>query len=284
MTGRLYVVATPIGNLADLGARAREVLGQVDVILCEDTRVTRKLLDGHALKASLQSHHAHSSDRSVEAILEKLEGGGSAALVSDAGTPLVSDPGANLIAQAVKRQVEVIPIPGPSALLAALVGSGLPSQPFTFLGFLPRARGDAREVLAPWMGMRTTLVLYEAPSRLLATLRLLGEVAGEERPACVARELTKRFETFERGSLRTLQARFSEAPKGEIVIVVGPPPHKASEEEDAEALARAARELLSSGMKPSEAAKVLAGAKGLTKRVAYGVVLEASKEDPESGP
>lgn len=286
MSGRLYLVATPIGNLADLGGRAREVLGAVDVVYCEDTRVTRKLLEGHGLKADLRTHHAHSSPRSLDAALGRLEQGETAALVSDAGTPLVSDPGLELVRAALERGVEVVPIPGPSAVLTALVGSGLPTQPFIFLGFLPRGRGDAREILAPWLAMRATLVMYEAPPRLLGTLTLLEEMAGSDRPACVARELTKRFETFERGTLAQLRARFETPPKGEIVLVVGPSTMSSEPAVASERLREQAEQLIAGGMKPSEAAKVLAGAHGVTKRAAYAMVLEvgrASDDDPNSG-
>lgn len=283
VAGSLFVVSTPIGHLEDVSARAQRVLSEVDEILCEDTRVTRRLLDALGVRTPTRSHHAHSSARAVERALERLSEGACLALVSDAGTPLVSDPGAELVARAIDRGVEVVPIPGPSAVLAALVGSGLPTQPFVFLGFLPRGAAEQRETIAPFAGL-ATLVVYEAPSRVGSTLRRLADACGPDRRACVARELTKRFETFARGTLAELAERFEDGSRGETVIVVGPPGDARTEAPASAADLRAeAGRLLAAGTPPSEAAKLLAASFGLKKRAAYRAVLEVSGAGAPSG-
>lgn len=275
MSGTLYVVSTPIGNLADVGARAKAVLASVAAVVCEDTRVTRKLLSALDVDTPMVSCHAHSPPEQVDRLVARLATGEDLAIVSDAGTPLVSDPGAELVSRAIERSVAVVPIPGPSAVLAALVGSGLPAQPFAFLGFLPRGRAAQTEALAPYAPLSLTLVVYEAPNRVPATLGHLADVLGPDRRACVARELTKRFETFERGTLRALADRLTGGLKGEVVIVVGPP----ELERDAAApisdarLEIEARRLLEVGRPPSEAARTLAGALGVPKKRAYQAVL-----------
>jgi 16S rRNA (cytidine1402-2'-O)-methyltransferase len=271
MPGVLFVVATPIGNLSDLTLRAIRVLGEVAVIACEDTRVTRKLLEAHGISTPLTSFHAHSGAGPLSALLARLEAGEQVALVSDAGTPLVSDPGADLVSAAIARGIEVVPVPGASALLAALAASGLPPQPFLFLGFLPRADVERRELLAPLREAPYTLVIYEAANRVPETLAALQRSLGD-REACLARELTKKFETFARGPLSALVERFQEAPLGEVVLVVGPgvagrpsPGLDAARDE--------AARLLASGQRPSEVARAIAGAFGLAKQEAYQLVL-----------
>ncbi len=275
MSGTLYVVATPIGNLADLSDRARGVLAAAAAIVCEDTRVSRKLLGAHRIDRPTVSFHAHSSDLERDHLLARLEAGEDLALVSDAGTPLLSDPGDRLVAAALDRSVPVVPVPGPSALLAALVGSGLSCQPFVFLGFLPRGRGEKRERVAPLAALDLTLVAYESAGRLASTLTELRDVCGPDRAACVARELTKRHETFERGSLGVLARRFADGTRGEVVIVVGPPDRSRPDAAPVEGarLEEEARRLLEAGVSPSEAAKTLAGALGVTRKTAYAAVL-----------
>lgn len=280
MSGTLYVVSTPIGNLEDLSPRAHRILGEVDVVVCEDTRVTRKLLSAHAIEVrSLASFHAHSRPDELERLLQQLQEGKTLGLVCDAGTPLVSDPGSKLVEAAVGADIPVVPLPGPSAALAALVGSGLPAQPFVFLGFLPRGGPERREALGPYAALPASLVLYESPNRVSELLGFLSEALGPARPACVARELTKRFETFERGSLSELAERLSEGVRGEVVVVVGPP---AASDDGApigeDALKAEARRLLEAGVPPSEAAKTLAAAFGLRKKAAYRAVLDVSGE------
>lgn len=279
MPGALYVVATPIGNLADLSDRARTVLAEVEIVLCEDTRVTTKLLRSHGIEAKLRPFHAHSSDRTTGRIVRELEEGSRLALVSDAGTPLLSDPGGALVGAVIEAGVEVIPVPGPSALLAALMGSGLPAQPFVFLGFLARTASAQRTGVRPFASLPVTVVLYEAPGRVATTLGNLADVFGRDRAACVARELTKRFETFERGPLGELSERFgTEAPKGEVVIVVGPSLVEQDAEDRDARLHAEARRLVASGARPSEAAKLLAGAFGVPKKEAYRLLLDVERE------
>jgi 16S rRNA (cytidine1402-2'-O)-methyltransferase len=216
VAGRLFLVATPIGNLADLTARALETLKSVDFIACEDTRHSQKLLAPHGIEKPRVSLPAFAEGQRAGAILDRIEGGEDCALITDAGTPAISDPGERLVAEAVARGLTVVPVPGPSAVIAALSASGLPTGRFHFLGFLPREKGEARAMLEEVQALRATLVLYEAPNRTPETLRLLAEVLGD-REACVARELTKVHEEFRRGRLTELAAT---EPKGEVVIIV----------------------------------------------------------------
>jgi 16S rRNA (cytidine1402-2'-O)-methyltransferase len=219
--GTLFVVSTPIGNLGDLSVRAVETLRSVDVILAEDTRHTRALLHHFDLHTPLESHHEHNEASSTPGLVRRLQAGASMALVSDAGTPLLSDPGARLVHAAAAAGVTVVPIPGASALLAALVGAALPSDRFTFFGFLPRKGGERREALAEIAALRHTAVLFEAPNRVGDTLSELAAAGAGAREAVVARELTKQFEEFCRGTVDELAARFAEtAPRGEVVLVV----------------------------------------------------------------
>jgi len=218
--GTLYLIATPIGNLEDLSARARRLLGEVALVAAEDTRHTHKLLAAHGLHARLLSYREQNHARAAGELLAHLAAGRDAALVSDAGTPGISDPGQALVAEAVAAGVRVVPVPGPCAAVAALAASGLPSERFLFVGFPPRKAGELRRALEALSAEPGTLVLYESPQRLGATLEALVEVLGD-RPAVVARELTKLHETFARGRLSALAARFAEPPPGEVVVLVG---------------------------------------------------------------
>jgi 16S rRNA (cytidine1402-2'-O)-methyltransferase len=220
----LYVVATPIGNLSDVTLRGLSVLASADLVLCEDTRVTRKLLDHYGLRPSLLAYHEHNAAAVRPRVLARLDTGAAIALVSDAGTPLISDPGFKLVDAAIAAGHRVYPIPGASALLAALVAAGLPTDRFLFDGFLPPKAGQRKTRIAELARVPATLVLYESGPRLAASLSdLAAELGG--RPAAVCRELTKVFEEVRRGALDALAAHYAEAgpPKGEIVIVVGPP-------------------------------------------------------------
>jgi 16S rRNA (cytidine1402-2'-O)-methyltransferase len=232
----LYVVATPIGNLSDITLRALDVLAGADLVLCEDTRVTAKLLGRYAIKASLQAYYDHNAETVRPRVLARLAEGAAVALVSDAGTPLVSDPGYKLVVAATEAGHRVFPVPGASAVLAALVAAGLPSDRFFFEGFLPAKAGERRTRIAELAAIPATLVLYESGPRLAASLADLAAELGD-RPAAVCRELTKLFEEVRRAGLDQLAAHYSEAapPRGEIVIVVGPPGEKpiAGEELDA---------------------------------------------------
>ena len=221
----LYIVSTPIGNLSDITIRALETLAAADVIACEDTRVTRVLLDRYGIRRKLVAYHEHNAASAGPRLLANLAEGRSVALVSDAGTPLVSDPGYRLVGEAVAAGFRVVPIPGASAVLAALTGSTLPSDAFLFAGFLPVKDGQRRTRLEALKAVPATLVFYESPHRLPESLAAMRDVLGEARPAAMARELTKTFEEFRRGSLGELAEHYAGAgsPKGEVVVCVAPP-------------------------------------------------------------
>jgi 16S rRNA (cytidine1402-2'-O)-methyltransferase len=221
----LYVVATPIGNLRDITIRALETLAAADLVLCEDTRVSVKLLDNYGITTRRRSMHEHNERALVDSVLEQLMQGKSIALISDAGTPLVSDPGFPLVRAARERGLPVFAIPGASAMLAALSTAGLPSDSFSFFGFLPAKAEQRRKVIMSLAGRTETLILYESPRRLGATIAALAEVLGPERKVAVAMELTKRFERVRYGTLGALAAKFDgAAPKGEAVILVAGAP------------------------------------------------------------
>lgn len=224
LAAALYLVATPIGNLGDITLRALETLAAADVLACEDTRVTRVLLDRYGIRKRSMPYHEHNAAEAGPRLLEALAAGKSVALVSDAGTPLVSDPGYRLVEQALRAGFRVVPIPGPSAVLAALTASGLPSDTFLFGGFLPVKDGQRRSRLEELKAVPATLIFFESPRRLAATLAAMADVFGP-RPAAVGRELTKAFEEMRTGTLPDLAAAFADAdtPKGEIVVCVGPP-------------------------------------------------------------
>lgn len=222
-TGTLFVVATPIGNLADMVPRATEVLQQVDMIAAEDTRHSRRLLEHFHISTPMLAYHDHNEQQSLPAILERLEQGQRVALISDAGTPLVSDPGYRLVRAARQAGFAVVPVPGPSALVVALSAAGLPSDRFAFEGFLPAKSGQRRRQLETLAGEERTLIFYEAPHRIFACLRDLAEIFGPEREVVLARELTKTFETFLTGTAADVLARVESDPnqqKGEIVLLV----------------------------------------------------------------
>lgn len=224
----LYIVATPIGNLRDITLRALDTLQAADEVLAEDTRVARRLLDAHGIRAKLSPYHDHNGAKRRPEILDKLEDGAAIALISDAGTPLVSDPGWKLSREALDAGHRVFPVPGASALLAGLVASGLPSDRFMFCGFLPPKSGARRKAASDLATVPSTLVFYESGPRLAESLRDLASVLGDEREAAVSREITKLFEETRRGSLAELSAHYLDAgpPKGEIVLLVGPPLEK----------------------------------------------------------
>lgn len=272
----LYLVSTPIGNLDDLTVRAAEVLRRVDRILAEDTRRTRILADHIGAGAPLVSLHAHNEAARVEAVLGWLGAGEELALVSDAGTPLVSDPGGRVVDAVAGAGHRVVPVPGPSAVLAALVGSGLPVEPFAFLGFPPR-KGKDRTALLNRVGTSLeTVVLFESPNRLLRLLEELAEVCGPERRVAVARELTKVYEEFVRGTLADAYGYYEhDPPRGEVTVVVAPRDNAPADpgvlEKDARALAQA---LLDEGGRASGVAREIARRLGLPRNVAYRIVHE----------
>jgi 16S rRNA (cytidine1402-2'-O)-methyltransferase len=274
--GTLQVVATPIGNLEDVTLRALRVLAEAELLLAEDTRRSRVLLDRHGISARPRSLHAHNEAARAREVLDALAAGRRVVLVSDAGTPLVSDPGGRLVTAALEAGHQVEPVPGPSALLAALVASGLPAEAFTFLGFLPRKQGERAALLARHARRAETLVLFEAPSRVGATLVALADAFGPERPACVARELTKLHEEVVRGTLGELAERFAEGARGEVTLVVaGAPDTAAMSDLDLDA---AVRERLAAGTSPREIAAELARPSGRKRRDVYARAL-ALKDD-----
>jgi 16S rRNA (cytidine1402-2'-O)-methyltransferase len=218
--GRLFVVATPVGNLADLSVRAADVLRAVELIAAEDTRRTRKLLSHVDASTKLVAYHDHNESRAAEGIVERILGGSDVALVSDAGTPLIADPGYRLVGACIARGVEVVTVPGPCAVTAALSVSGLPPMPFYFAGYLPRKKGARTRRLEQIADLECTLVLYETPHRIAAALRDMLEVFGDRR-AAIARELTKVHEEVIRGNLSELsEIADSRALRGEIVVLV----------------------------------------------------------------
>ncbi|WP_066682894.1 16S rRNA (cytidine(1402)-2'-O)-methyltransferase [Caulobacter sp. CCH9-E1] len=261
----LYLVATPIGNLRDITLRALDVLAGCDVLLAEDTRVTGKLLSAYGIRTRLERHDEHVAERAIPGILERLEAGERVALVSDAGTPMVSDPGYRLAREAIAAGHPVIPIPGASAALAALTLAGLPTDRFLFAGFPPPKSAARRTFLEEFANVRATLIFYEGASRVADCLADMAAVFGP-RPAAVCRELTKLYETCVRGSLAELAAdtRF-EAPKGEIVILVGPGTEKAASADDVDAALREALSRLPLGEAASEVAKAF----GLSRKDLY---------------
>ena len=263
----LYVVATPIGHLGDVTLRALETLAAADLIACEDTRVTRRLLDRYGIKTKLTAYHEHSGPAVHARLLKTLKEGGAVALASDAGTPLISDPGARLVANAHEAGIRVTPIPGPSAAVAALSAAGLEANAFLFLGFLPTKSGQRRTRLSEVADVPAALALFESPNRAAALLADAAETLGATREAALCREITKLHETFDRGSLSDLAARYRDTTvKGEIVLLIAPPDAAAPPDEaEVDALLRAA--LGSAGVK--QAAADVADMTGLPRRTLY---------------
>jgi 16S rRNA (cytidine1402-2'-O)-methyltransferase len=275
----LYVVATPIGNLGDISVRAREILAAASAVAAEDTRHSGRLLRELGLERPLVSLHEHNERARIAELIARLAAGERIALVSDAGTPLVSDPGYLLVAAAVAAGITVTPVPGPSAAIAALSASGLPCDRFCFEGFLPARAAARRQRLASLAAEPRTLVLYEAPHRIAECLDDLATACGGERRACVARELTKRYETFYRGTLAELAARArsdADLARGESVILVAGAP---AAEPGAAELDRTLAVLLKH-LRPSAAAAAAAGLTGVRRADAYARALALAKQPP----
>ncbi len=272
----LYLVATPIGNLSDITLRALEVLSAANTLACEDTRVTRKLLRTYGLDRPMTAYHEHNAGRVRPRLIERLKNGESVALVSDAGTPLISDPGYKLVRAAIAEGLRVSVLPGPSAPLAALVVSGLPSDRFLYAGFLPAKRIARRKALMELSGISATLIFLESSRRLAAALEDMAQVLGA-RPAAVARELTKLFEEVRRGDLADLAALFRAdgPPKGEIAIVVGPAEREAPSADDLDRLLAAALEQASL----RDAATRVAADTGVPRREVYARALALAGRD-----
>jgi len=273
--GCLYLVATPIGNLEDITVRALRLLGEVDLIACEDTRQTAKLLQHYGIHKQMISYHEHNElTRSAELALQ-IEQGAKIALVSDAGTPMISDPGHHLVSLCLRHHLPVIPIPGPSAIIAAIAASGLPMEQFLFVGFLPSRAGERRKALKQLSGENRTLVLYESPHRLAETLADALDRFGR-RQAVIARELTKLHEEFLRGDLAELVVLVGRhPPRGEITLLIGPPePGEASPALPSEPMRNRVEQIMRDQRLDRKAAlKAAARERGLTKREAYKELL-----------
>ncbi len=271
--GTLFVVSTPIGNMGDFSFRAVETLRSVAAVLAEDTRHTRHLLDRYEIEVPLVAYHEHNEARTTPRLVERLLGGESLALVSDAGTPLLSDPGARLVRSAIDAGVQVSPVPGASALLAALVASGVEADRFTFFGFLARKGTERRSAIEELVTLRHAAVLYEAPTRVGATLAELAAAGADGRETVVARELTKQFEELRRGTVAQLAAYYEGTPpRGEVVIVIAGSsiPTGASEDQ----LRARAQALRAEGRSARDIAAVLSAELGAPRNLAYRLAHE----------
>jgi len=279
MTATLYIVATPIGNLEDMTHRAVRVLGEVDRIAVEDTRHARKLLAHYGIERPLLSLHEHNEEQRVDTLLAQVEAGGSVALISDAGTPLISDPGYRLVREARRRGLNVSPIPGPSSIAAALSVAGLPTDRFVFEGFLPAKPAARRKRLEVLRDEPRTLVVLESSHRILAALSDLVSVLGGEREAALARELTKRYETVRMADLAALQAWLEAEPdqcRGEFVLVVGGAPEPLPDD-DAEAETDRILATLVAELPVKQAAVLASRLTGYPRNALYQRALELAK-------
>ena len=272
MPGLLYLVATPIGNLEDITARALRVLSEVDLIACEDTRHTRKLLTHFRIQTKTISYHEHNERERATKLCALIASGTNIALVSDAGTPAISDPGYRLVRAAIEHNIRVVPVPGPTAFVAALIASGLPTDEFFFGGFLPSRTSARRARLAILRTLPVTLIFYEAPHRIAQTLTDAREILGE-REACITRELTKLHEEIARGRLSELATRFTDeqTPRGEMVLVIDRHviAHETATHEPTTSIAILVAALEAEGLDPRAALKRAARAVGLTRAEAY---------------
>ncbi|HTE46701.1 MAG TPA: 16S rRNA (cytidine(1402)-2'-O)-methyltransferase [Gemmatimonadaceae bacterium] len=278
--GTLFVVSTPIGNMGDFSFRAVEILKSVRLVLAEDTRHTRHLFERYGITTATVAYHEHNEAKTAPALVARMQAGESLALVSDAGTPLLSDPGSRLVTAAIAAGIDVVPVPGASALLAALVASGLDADRFTFFGFLTRTGSERRAALDEITMCGHTVVLYEAPNRVADTLGELEQRGNGDRLVAVAREMTKQFEEVRRGTVSELRAYYEDkAPRGEIVLVVGPavrqPPNDEQVRDRVQALRR-------SGMSTRDAAASVAEELGVPKRLAYRLARDTGS-DGEGG-
>ena len=280
MSGTLYIVATPIGNLEDITLRALRVLREADLIACEDTRHTRKLLSHYNISKPVISYHEHNERQRSEELIAKLEAGANIALVSDAGTPLVSDPGFTVVSNAIARGIHVVPIPGPSALAAALTASGLPCDEFMFIGFLPSKQSARRAKLAKLAGIKATLIFYEAPHRVKTTIADVLEALGD-RPAVLARELTKIHEEFLRGSLSEIAGALAERPaRGEYVLLIGPQSEGIADTVDSTTISEEVDRIMrEEGLDRKSALKQAARSRGISKSEAYRMLIDEKTEE-----
>jgi 16S rRNA (cytidine1402-2'-O)-methyltransferase len=274
VAGTLYVVATPLGNLGDLSPRAAETLKRVAVVAAEDTRHSKPLLAHAGSQAELISFHEHSSDRALERLLRILLNGRDVALITDAGTPAISDPGVELVAEARQRGIPIVTIPGPTAVAASLAVSGIPGDRYVFLGFLPRKGSDRRRLLLTAASSEWTVVMFEAPNRVTQLLADLIAVCGPDRRAAVSRELTKVFEETRAGTLQELSEHYAEAPvRGEVTVVLSGTGKPHVEERPPDPVERA-RALLDEGLSRKDVADRLAEETGISRNSAYRLVNE----------
>ena len=275
--GTLYIVPTPIGNLEDITLRALRILKEARLIAAEDTRTSRVLLQHFQIETPMTSYHEHNKLSKQNAIFDALKLG-DVALISDAGTPGISDPGYELVREAIAQGYAVVPLPGPNAAIAALVGSGLPTDEFIYLGFLPKKQHPRRDLLHNLRMQRRTLVAYESPHRLADTLGLIAQVMGDARQVCVAREISKKFEEFFRGTAREALAHFTEEnPRGEVTLVIAGAPEP--QVWDAERVREALIARSEAGESRSQAAKAIAAESGWKKSDVYAISLSDEDED-----
>ena len=281
MPGTLYVVATPIGNLEDLTHRATRILKEVSLIACEDTRHTRKLLNHYGIKTKTISYHEHNEREQASHLIELIKTGIDVAVVSDAGTPGISDPGFRIVSLALAESIPVVPLPGPTALVSALVASGLPSDEFFFAGFLPARQTARRNRLAELATIKSTLVFYEAPHRIIEALKDAREILGE-REAVVARELTKLHEEILRGRLGELVNQFEQSkhePRGEMVLIIDRHEIASPENKAGQSVATLVAGFEAEGLEPRAALKKAAKQLGLSRAEAYRqLTAERSRE------
>ena len=284
--GCLYLVGTPIGNLEDITLRALRILKEADQIACEDTRHTQKLLFHYDIHKPLVSYHEHNELTRAPELVMAIEQGAKIALVSDAGMPLVSDPGHRLVTLCLRHQIPVVPIPGPSALLASLSASGIPSEEFLFMGFLPARSGERRRALERLRIEERTIILYEAPHRVAECVADALKILGD-RPACLAREVTKLHEEFLRGKLSEIIAALEERPaRGEITLILGPPEvtEGRTQGDSAQSLAARVEELMHQAkLDRKEALKLAAKERGLTRRAAYSQMVGSQASEASGG-
>ncbi len=270
MSGSLYIIATPIGNLSDITLRAIETLKNVDLVLAEDTRHSKKLFDHYEIKSPLTAFHEHNENEKANGIISEINSGKSIALISDAGTPLISDPGYQLVSEAKKIGINVIPIPGPNAAIAALSSSGIASSSFSFFGFLPAKQASRLKLLKTKRSLDETIIFYESPKRILATIKDMMDVFGETRRVCLAKELTKSFETILNDNLIALIDYLESDPshqKGEFVLIVSP--DDKIDFDEAKSELEKILPILCDEMGASKASKLASKITGLDKKYCY---------------
>ena len=270
MSGSLYIVATPIGNLSDITLRAIETLKNVDLVLAEDTRHSKKLFDHYEIKSPLTAFHEHNENEKTSGIVSEIRSGKSIALISDAGTPLISDPGYQLVSEAKKTGINVVPIPGPNAAIAALSSSGITSSSFSFFGFLPSKQYSRLKILKTKRSLDETIIFYESPKRILATIKDMITVFGQTRRVCLAKELTKSFETILNDNLMALMDYLESDPshqKGEFVLIVSP--DDKIDFDEAKSELEKILPILCDEMGASKAAKLASKITGLDKKYCY---------------